>query len=106
MLEISPITKVVKVSCNKLGNSEETVLTASPVPFSNQLSLQLQDERLPATSITILDAQGREIWEKQMDEGDVMSRFEINTSDWSTGVYFVRYNNKDSQKTIKILKGE
>ena len=41
-----------------------------------------------------------------MDEGDVMSRFEINTSDWSTGVYFVRYNNKDSQKTIKILKGE
>ena len=104
--KISPITKVVKVSCNKLGNSEETVLTASPVPFSNQLSLQLQDERLPATSITILDAQGREIWDKQMDEGDVMSRFEINTSDWSTGVYFVRYNNKDSQKTIKILKGE
>jgi hypothetical protein len=102
----SPITKVVKVSCNKLGVSNETVLTASPVPFSNQLSLQFQYELLPSTRITILDAQGREVWENQIEEGNEMSRFEINSSDWSTGVYFVRYYNKDSQKTIKILKGE
>ncbi len=45
-------------------------------------------------------------WEKQLEDEEAMDRFEVNTSNWNAGVYFVRYKTNDAEETIKIIKGE
>ncbi len=104
--KISPATQVIKVSCNRADESPETILTAGPVPFSSHLTLELKESQVLATRISILDVQGRIVWEKQLEDEEAMDRFEVNTSNWNAGVYFVRYKTNDAEETIKIIKGE
>lgn len=97
-------SKVVMVGfTGRSGNPDQVM--AYPNPFNNELMLSLVSETGAAVAITITDLQGRVISEgtKNPEKGsnEIMLK---ELSQVEKGVYFIRINNEDGSKVIKVVK--
>ncbi len=92
---------------NRSINEEITLLNNSPKPelfpnpFSNELYFNSGDMS-NVSRLLIMDFEGRVVYEvEQLRE---IESQKINTSQWPSGVYFVRLIGDEGQKNYKIIK--
>lgn len=84
--------------------SAET-LTAAPVPFADQLQLNLSQTLTEAESeVQLMDANGRLV--RRIFAGAGTSQLNLETSDLSPGMYWVRHRSADAVQTLKVIKTE
>ncbi len=97
---------------NALTNSEEVNTTpvtdlyrlkVYPIPVTDAAMLEWHFELHGKAVVTIFDARGKRISEKTVfpDDGQ---RTQIDTDEWTSGVYFVRFGNGEFQSTTKMVK--
>ena len=89
-----------------LGIPEEFAFsTRSSNPFINTLNMRLQTPHKMPVEITIYDIRGRiveKIVDTEMEPGYHMLSW--NNPNIAAGVYFVRVEAKDIEKTEKVIK--
>jgi Ig-like domain CHU_C associated/Secretion system C-terminal sorting domain/Beta-propeller repeat len=85
------------------ANSFETTLKISPNPFMDWIEIKASQFN-SNTSLNILDALGRIIYNEE--NFMLTNSARIATSDWPTGIYFLRIKSASETKVFKLKKGE
>jgi len=85
----------VSVSSN---NIEETI-TLYPNPVKNLLNIEVSNSNLQNISYQIIDVSGKVLTTSQLFNSQ-----QIDVSNWSKGVYFVRISSANENKTLKFIK--
>jgi subtilisin family serine protease len=81
------------------SNDIKQMVTLYPNPVSNQLFIEVESEELVDVSYQIFDVTG-----KVIKTAALKASQQIDVSNWSNGVYFVRINGKDENRTLKFIK--
>jgi len=82
----------------KGNNTVDRYLSVYPVPANNELTIKSSLAE-PDFSISIFGTDGRIILQQKMNTGIL----KLNTSDFSTGIYFVKIENKTGSATEKFV---
>ena len=80
------------------------VLSIYPNPANDQLNIYIEDEYTGKTELTLMNEIGMVVWSKYFDKTDLNYQTEINMSDFSNGVYFLRINSDQKSITKKVMK--
>lgn len=86
-----------------LGNQNFDLLSGVsiyPNPTTNELNINLIND-FEATSYTIYNSLGQKISNKKVDS---QADLRINTSSYSSGVYFITIQKEGNSKTLKFIK--
>lgn|GEM_PF-7026659 len=75
-------------------------IEAFPNPVSDQLNIRIYGAVKQAVQISICDVTGKEVW--KLSVANAMQT--IDMSNWSTGIYFLKYSDADKKQTVKIVK--
>ncbi len=100
----NPITveRFSGTDCDMLIDYDEPVaFTVYPNPTTDMLYVTLENLTAEEGTAIILDPSGRQMMERIGEEGDTL---EINMSNFSNGVYFVRVISGFSSKIKRIIK--
>lgn len=80
-------------------------LLVYPNPSNDFVNLQLNNSGNDDQSVSICSALGEEVFSKVLAATTAKSTLTINTSQWQSGVYFIRYNSaSNGSKTVKLIK--
>jgi len=82
------------VNINKIN--AQSVIKAYPNPFYNELTLDLST----GATIRVNKLLGKKVAEMSLSQGETM----LNTTDWSTGIYFVTITTRAGTETIQVVK--
>jgi hypothetical protein len=85
-------------------SSEILNVSLFPVPANNQTTLTINIKSLSNVKVEIFNIVGKrvsEIFNNQLNSGN--NEIQINTSDLTNGVYFVKVNADDRNKIIKLI---
>jgi len=80
------------------------VLSIYPNPANDQLNIYIEDEYTGKTELTLMNEIGMVVWSKYFDKTDLNYQTEINMSDFSNGVYFLRINSDQKSITKKVMR--
>ena len=83
------------------GNME---LNVYPNPATDHLQVELSNAITGTYELSVFDAAGREIAKQNEQVSAISSTVEVNTSNWSSGIYFVKLSKDGVQKVVKIVK--
>lgn len=72
-----------------------------PNPVKDNLFIQRQNGSNSNTNIVITDASGKVVYQ---NVNSLSSTLEVQTSNWSRGIYIVKLNSDEGSSTIKIVK--
>ena len=72
-----------------------------PNPVKDNLFIQRQNGSNSNTNIVITDASGKVVYQSV---NSLSSTLEVQTSNWSRGIYIVKLNSDEGSSTIKIVK--
>jgi hypothetical protein len=89
------IVKPLSVGVNELKNNNNS-LTIYPNPTSNLVNIDAKD----MTSISIYNVLGEMIYTQNKTSTNSM---QINTSQWSKGIYTVQVNSNNQSITKKLI---
>jgi alpha/beta superfamily hydrolase len=98
---MSACTTNVTLSCSPVGISEleqQTLWSVYPNPATDKFTIQL-DELKAQGKIEIFDLTGKLIYFQNINGKNT----EINTKDFSVGIYFIKINQKDLITTKKVI---
>lgn len=92
--------------CNGLYSSvaettRELAAKAYPVPFNDQLQLEFAASDV-ATRISLVDLQGRQLLNTQIAAGE--TKHDLQTAEFPAGLYFVRLQQGDNFRVLKVVK--
>jgi hypothetical protein len=79
---------------------EFDVINIYPNPTKNTLTIDLGGNSMIGSTIQIIDLLGKEIERRNISQ----SKFTVNLSQFSQGVYFLKFNNSLGSKVFKIIK--
>jgi hypothetical protein len=85
---------------SSIKNVEFDVMNIYPNPTRNTLTIDLGDNSMIGSTIQIIDLLGKEIERRNISQ----SKFTVNLSQFSQGVYFLKFNNSFGSKVFKIIK--
>ena len=95
----------------KPANSErknKTDFEITPNPFSNSVKFSFNLDQKSVTNLVIFDITGKVI--NQIVNQSILTEgnheFEINTSNWSQGIYFCKFTLHGMTKVYKFVKQE
>ncbi len=77
-------------------NISNNIVNIFPNPIKNELHI----ETVQKSNIIIFDPLGRKIGDFKTEN----EKLELNTSSWSSGIYFIHINSNNQTEKIKILK--
>lgn len=78
----------------------------SPNPVNQILNIKTFGFTDKAATLNVFDLSGKQIFTQALELNNQENTFEIHTSNWPAGVYFVRVTSRNQTETIKILKTE
>ena len=85
-----------------LADAESLVLKTYPNPFQNQLTLEW-DGRSSESTVKILDAQGKRIYE-QIVPKTANPSLHISTDEWPGGVYSIQVSSENQTSSAVLIK--
>lgn len=95
--------KVTGTTSNPENESTDLSIRLYPNPFSDHISIHYSENNsFKNGEISIFNALGQEIQQRDAQTEGRIQR--INTSGWSSGVYWVEFRFEDGQQTVKIIK--
>ncbi len=74
-----------------------------PNPVSSILNIALTSSAVPLKSITIMNADGRKVLQKEVDNKTGVAVYELDVSTLSGGIYYLQLKSKDATINRKIL---
>ena len=80
----------------------ETKFVVYPNPFQASLSLELGSST--QTTITIMDALGRSLYQKTMDTTKQGQKENLNLANFNSGIYYLQIQTNDNMLVEKIIK--
>lgn len=80
------------------------VITAYPNPVHNTLQLRFANAANGIYTVTVYDAAGKRIWDRNFEISNQALDEPITTSSWPAGIYQVQIISHGMQRTIPILK--
>ena len=80
---------------------QEQMLNAYPNPVSNVLSIDLSGATQEASTLSILNFEGKTVLSQQVSQPGLLT---IDISHLPQGIYLCQYRNATEQKTVKIIK--
>lgn len=99
----STYSEVVVVEIQKAKSFEITQVF--PNPAEDQLNILLNIESSQNTEILVLDATGRVVLQKILDQGlKGIQNVQLNLSELQAGCYFLRIQSKNTADTNKFIK--
>lgn len=81
------------------SNNEKHTVSLYPNPTTEAISLETSSEKLIGVAYQIFDITGKVVKTDRLDTTQ-----NINVSNWSNGVYFVRIQGSSDVKTLKFIK--
>jgi hypothetical protein len=93
----SDTSACVAISTIGLNELNSLAVTAYPNPVNDVLTIQAAEQRF---SVTVLNLEGKVL----ATYSNVDAKLEMNTSNWSKGIYTVLVSNETATKAIKIVK--
>ncbi|MCB0663518.1 MAG: T9SS type A sorting domain-containing protein [Saprospiraceae bacterium] len=88
-----------RVSTKEISKSDN--IKISPIPFENELSIDLSNSPQEYQSIEIFNGEGKVYWKREVS----MNSFSIETESFPPGIYLLRLRTyKGEFKTQRILK--
>jgi hypothetical protein len=87
----------VAISTIGLNELNSLAVTAYPNPVNDVLTIQAAEQRF---NVTVLNLEGKVL----ATYSNVDAKLELNTSNWSKGIYTVLVSNETATKAIKIVK--
>lgn len=100
----SGMTGLVIVGPTSLEKSklELSELELYPVPFEDQLTLDLGSDASEVRTVEVFDITGKQV--SSISAQNSSSTLRFDASDWESGVYFLSFSSEDSQVTRKVVK--
>ena len=99
----------INVIQNTLSNSDsdlnEPTIKAFPIPMKNKLNVTFEGHTNfvgELMKVQLIDIKGTIVFSKKFKD---INNIEINTANFSDGIYFLNVSNRDYNKTFKIIKG-
>lgn len=96
--QLSNVVSVLRQT-NKL-----TLVTAAPMPFSDNLMVEFAANRNTNVTVTILDLMGRVVHTEQIDALEGMNRNYLNLSKLANGAYILNINDGEFKDNRRIIK--
>jgi hypothetical protein len=93
----SDTSACVAISTIGLNELNSLAVTAYPNPVNDVLTIQAAEQRF---NVTVLNLEGKVL----ATYSNVDAKLELNTSNWSKGIYTVLVSNETATKAIKIVK--
>lgn len=93
----SDTSACVAISTIGLNELNSLAVTAYPNPVNDVLTIQAAEQRF---SVTVLNLEGKAL----ATYSNVDAKLEMNTSDWSKGIYTVLVSTNFATKAIKVVK--
>ncbi len=87
-------------SIKKLQFANNAIVKLSPVPAINQLNIQLGEDPLPGSSLQIITADGKIMYQTNT----VKRNMQLNVQSFVSGTYLLRYFNNGTVQTYKFVK--
>lgn len=84
------------------SNLELSELELYPVPFEEQLTLDLGSDASKVQMVEVFNVAGERVSSISAQNSGSTLRFDA--SDWESGVYFLSFSSEDSQATRKVVK--
>jgi zinc-dependent metalloproteinase lipoprotein len=76
-------------------------ITITPNPFKDKLVINGNGATAKKTAIIVTDASGRVVYKTQVN---LYGTFEVNTTNWSTGMYLIKVADADGSSTFNVIK--
>ncbi|MBK8722392.1 MAG: T9SS type A sorting domain-containing protein [Saprospiraceae bacterium] len=95
------ILESTQVSLNSENSNELTNFKIYPNPVNGILNVAFENLKVPST-IKIINLSGMEVNSFKVDAG--VENFQINTSDYDAGVYFLNLSNEFLNQKTKFIK--
>jgi serine protease AprX len=81
-----------------------TFASVMPNPVSNVLRLKVSDAKAQKVNVSLLDASGRAMLQRNFVPETNQHQEEINVSEIANGMYFLKVNADGKQSTLKVVK--
>lgn len=75
-----------------------------PNPFNNVINININDIKEGKFKLTLMDASGKILWTKNVNDASSSYHEVIYTSSYAHGIYFLNYINNDKNTVIKLIK--
>ncbi|MGN6569410.1 MAG: choice-of-anchor V domain-containing protein [Flavipsychrobacter sp.] len=85
-------------------NNARVTITAYPNPVHNTLQLRFSNTANGIYTVTVYDAAGKNIWNRNFEINNQTLDAPILASNWPAGIYHVQIVSHGLQRTIPILK--
>ncbi len=92
---------VITYESNRANDIQDQNVIAYPNPFTNLLTIDLQNGHR-YYQMDIIDVKGQRVYLRKVDENDDVLEMDLRTI--PKGIYFVRLSGIDNNKNLKILK--
>ncbi|MEM6766514.1 MAG: Ig-like domain-containing protein, partial [Bacteroidota bacterium] len=87
-----------------VDNGVEPILTAYPVPFSDELTLRFEHADNGWVEVAIFSTDGRLVQEERYEKTSLWTERVINTEKLAEGVYFLKLRQGSYQEVLKLSK--
>lgn len=79
-------------------------ISVFPNPVQSEAILSLENLSAGDYQIAAFDASGRKVWETQQALPEGAFTLALPSSDWASGMYFIRLTQGRNQQSVKVLK--
>ncbi len=90
----TPVLAMVTV-CSDVEEHDGQVVSYYPNPARDHFFVEMSGMPTGNVQVTILSATGKVVYDEQMSISGANAKADINVSDWSSGMYFLKVQNKD-----------
>ena len=79
-------------------------LNIFPNPASDFAQLEIANATSGSYHLNVYDSEGRQVIKHELEVTGDLYKTEINTADWTSGIYFVKISNDETVKVLKMVK--
>ena len=100
--EINVIQSTLSINDTDIN---QPTIKAFPIPMKNKLNVTFEGHTNfvgELMKVQLIDIKGTIVFSKKFKD---INNIEINTANFSDGIYFLNVSNRDYNKTLKIIKG-
>ena len=94
---------ITMLSCPRIGNDEKSEILLYPNPAKDELTVSWITDAEEDLQVTCIDILGQQLMSKNYESSEVASGIKINTSTFSSGVYFIRVVQGDVVRTRRFV---
>jgi pectin methylesterase-like acyl-CoA thioesterase len=93
-------SKVVKLPLKETGSH----LTVAPNPVHDLLNVTIKQNSAAAFSIRVVDATGKQVYQRNFTAGQTNVNTYVNTDGWQNGAYYLQVQSADGTRTTTFIK--